>query len=150
MTCSEARVALLEADLAELRGETESGLAGHLRGCAACRAVAGAIVAAEAGAAEWITTRVPHRSTAAVMMAGRTAAARRPRWRGRWLVPLAAAAGLAALVLTWPDGPAGRRGAGAATPPPSPASRIAVEAPAGRSVAVFESTEPNVVIIWFY
>ena len=37
MNCTEAREAMLVAELAELRGETETPLATHVAGCADCR-----------------------------------------------------------------------------------------------------------------
>jgi hypothetical protein len=79
----------------------------------------------------------------------------RPGWRRhpwRWTVPLAAAAGVGALLLvvTRPAGPPplvedrpadlSRRGTGG----------VSVRAPAGRNVAVFQTDNPDIVVIWFY
>jgi len=60
-------------------------------------------------------------------------------------VPLAAAAGLAGLILT-------RRHPIELVPPasPTPSPRIAVTAPPGRSVAVLQTDNPDVVVIWFF
>ncbi len=93
MTCDTMRERILEADLAELRGETDTPLAKHLRECDACRSVADKIVQAEAElgvALDTMATGVRTRRTTA------------PRRRlGHWavLVPLAAAAGLAAIIV---------------------------------------------------
>lgn len=46
MTCERMRDALLQAELAELRGEGESPVAVHVRECAACRRDAARILAA--------------------------------------------------------------------------------------------------------
>lgn len=148
MNCTEARAALLEADPMELRGEAETAVSLHLRECAACRAAADAILATEAAAGRWIETRAPRRGAADVVARGRSAAQRRRRARWGWLVPLAAAAGIVTLIVTQP-GPHPPGGDVGVVPEPA-AGRIAVEAPAGRNVAVFETADPNIVIIWLF
>ena len=47
MTCADARRAILEADVSALRGEDESPLALHLRGCQGCRRLAEAVLQGE-------------------------------------------------------------------------------------------------------
>ena len=44
MNCTQAREAMLVAEPAELRGETETALAAHVAGCADCRRAAAMIV----------------------------------------------------------------------------------------------------------
>jgi hypothetical protein len=66
----------------------------------------------------------------------------------RWAAPLAAAAGVATVLLT-------RRGPGSIAETPRPRAEtmprgVTVTAPPGRNVAVMETDNPNVVIIWFF
>jgi predicted anti-sigma-YlaC factor YlaD len=149
MTCGDARVALLEADLADLRGETDSVLALHLRGCPACREAAVAILAVEAAAGRRIADPSPRRDAAEAMALGRAAARRRRYGRMAWLAPLAAAAGVVALITTRPARLPPGRDRAAAIQPPHP-SRVAVEAPAGQNVAVFETADADIVVIWLF
>jgi hypothetical protein len=146
MNCAAARAVLLEADLADLRGATDSELAAHLRSCEACRWAADAILATERAAGAWLARRAPRRR------AGDARARRRatPRWAWRWAVPVAAAAGIVALVVTRPgDRPPSVPVPAATVEAPGHAG-IAVRAPAGRSVAVFATADPDIVVIWLY
>ncbi len=147
MNCHDARLALLDADPAELHGESASALTHHLSQCGDCRVLSETLLAAQRGAARWMAERTPRRRLAALPSRRAATAGQRPR--RRWPVLVAAAAAIAALIVTWPgDGPpAPTRGLGA---PPPTISRIAVEAPAGRDVAVFETRDPDIVIIWFF
>ena len=139
MTCATMRERILEADLAELRGETETPLAQHLRECHACSRIAEKIVQAEAKlgvALDTMSTGVRTRRTTA------------PRRRlGHWavLVPLAAAAGLAAIMLG--------RGADTVTEPTLPALQVGalpvVEPADDQDVAIFNTDDPNIVVVWF-
>jgi predicted anti-sigma-YlaC factor YlaD len=139
MTCNTMREQILEADLAELRGETDTPLAQHLRKCHACRGVAEKIVLAEADlgvALDAMSTGVRTRRTTA------------PRRRlGHWavLVPLAAAAGLAAIMLG--------RGADVPTEPALTALQVGalpvVEPADDQTVAIFTTDDPDIVVVWF-
>ena len=139
MTCDSMRERILGADLAELRGETDTPLAKHLRECDACRSVADKIVQAEAElgvALDTMATGVRTRHTTA------------PRRRlGHWavLVPLAAAAGLAAIMVG--------RGTEAPTIAALPALQIValpvVESTDDQNVAIFTTDDPNIVVVWF-
>jgi hypothetical protein len=64
-------------------------------------------------------------------------------------VPLAAAAGIVALVVTRPPEPPPEDHR-----PPDIATHevggVSVRAPAGRNVAVFQTDNPDIVVIWFY
>jgi len=72
--------------------------------------------------------------------------AQRRRWAWR-VAPLAAAAVLAVALIA-------RREQVQQTPPPASAppirSGLAVEGPPGRSVAVFQTDNPDIVVIWFF
>ena len=143
MNCAAAVDLMLEAELADLAGITDSELSRHIRGCSPCHAAANRILEAEGRLRETLAAAAPRRTTAeAVQLAGQ----RRKRTRRLWqLGPLAAAAGLAGLVLT-------RHHAIELAPPlsPPPSPRIAVAAPHGRSVAVLQTDNPDVVVIWFF
>lgn len=146
MTCTEARAALLAADLEELRGAADTPLALHLRGCTACRATAERIIRVEGAMGRRLGALAPQRDIArppAMMPSPRPGP-----WR--WAVPLAAAAGIVALlVVTRPPKPPPieERPADVAV---QEAGGVSVRAPAGRNVAVFQTDDPNIVVIWFY
>jgi hypothetical protein len=145
MTCAEARDQMLEADRPDLTAATTSGLSLHLRGCAGCRAAAERILDAERELGRALAAATPGRTPHAAAWAAARRASRR-RWVSR-AAPLAAAAVLAMVLL-------GRR-ADVRRAPPAPTrfasgSDIAVEAPPGRSVAVFRTDNPDIVVIWFF
>jgi anti-sigma factor RsiW len=145
MNCAAARDMMLEADLAELEGTIESELSRHVRDCAQCAAAARHILAAERELRHALSNAAPR---LAADHAIQRATRRPPPYRRAWpAIALAAAATLAALLLGRPEpiGPGLP-----STPPPRVGSGLAVEAPPGRSVAVFHTDNPNIVVIWFY
>lgn len=83
MTCESMRELFLTADLDELRGQGEGDLARHLRGCAACRADAGRILASTERFGAALSDRARRRVVAIV-------------------TPFALAAGVMLFVLTRP------------------------------------------------
>lgn len=149
MTCAGARALLREADLRELRETADTELSRHLRSCARCRAVAERLLTMESELAHALARATPPPLAAAIENVGRAAARRaaRRRWSLR-LTPVAAAAALVAGILL------GRREPDAALRSPPDvlpnAGGIAVQAPPGRSVAVFETNNPAIVVIWFF
>ncbi len=145
MTCAEARERMLEAERTELSGATESELSLHLRGCARCRRAATQILEAERELWGALAAATPGRGAdEAVGLVRRRAQRRRWAWR---VAPLAAAAVLAVALIA-------RREQVQQTPPPASAppirSGLAVEGPPGRSVAVFQTDNPDIVVIWFF
>ncbi len=140
MNCATALDLLLEAEPAELAGEADTGLAQHLRTCARCRRRAQLILdeyAALRGALDHAEPRL-HPAAA-------------PTRHRRWavIVPLALAASVAVLLL-------GRR-SGLLAPPATPVAQVAsaaealeVEGSPGRTVAVFRTDNPNIVVIWSF
>jgi len=145
MTCAEARDQMLEADRPDLGAATASELSLHLRDCARCRAAAERILDAERELERALAAATPGRTPREATRAAARGASRR-RWTSR-AASLAAAAILAIVLL-------GRR-ADVRRPPPAPTrfasgSDIAVEAPPGRSVAVFRTDNPDIVVIWFF
>jgi len=155
MNCTEARELLLEAELAELGGEGESELARHVRDCAQCRAMAREIVAQERALAQALATVRPAVSTqAAVARAADAAGARvvplRPRWKRRWaaLVPAALAATVAGILLTSNGtSPADVSWGGEA---PVTAAVPVVDAADSKTFVVFNTDNPDIVVVWFY
>ena len=150
MVCTTARDLLREAVPAELRGEGDSPLAAHLRGCAACRARAAAILAGEAelGAALQ-SLSAPREGTRVIPLRPRQGLARRI---GTIAVPLAAAAAAAGVVFLRPTPPAGER-------PGETTEKIAralfprqpVVRPApGQSATVLRTRDPGVTVVWIY
>lgn len=148
MTCDTAMALMLEADVAELVGQTDTELGRHLTGCRRCRAAAERIVEAERRLRRLVLDAVPRTATDAAARAAVSDARRRfqrRRWLGR-LAPLAAAAALATLLIGRHSSPPAPS---IATGQPGPAG-LEVAAPPGRSVAVFHTDDPDIVVIWFF
>lgn len=165
MRCEEARQELLRREPAELSGEADTPLARHVRGCGDCREVAAALLegqrvlgraldeaaaGADAGEAADRALRAVHAEEHAP--GGREddgAEKVEEGWR-RWVVPLAAAAALVVALAVplredrdrepWP--PADRPG-------PAPAA-LAVEATNDWPVTVLQTSDPDVVVVWFH
>ena len=144
MTCAEARERMLEAERTDLSGATDSELSLHLRGCARCRRAANRILEAERELWGALAAATPVRGAEEAVGTVRRRAQRR-RWVWR-VAPLAAAAGLAVALL------ARREQVQQSLPPKAPPTRagLAVEGPPGRSVAVFQTDNPDIVVIWFF
>lgn len=142
MTCATARDLMLEAERADLEGATDSELSRHVRTCAGCRAAAARILDAERALGDAFAAMTPRRRAEdAVAEAAQRAGRRHWAWRA---APLAAAAALAALLLARRE---------PAVPPLSPlptAAAIEVQPPPGRTVAVFHTDNPDIVVIWFF
>lgn len=135
MTCTEAREQILIADVTELRPGGESPFASHLAGCAACRALASAIVAETAALGRLLPERVP---------TGRRRASRTIAWIAAVGAPIAAAA-VWAIAL---------RGREQPMPPvthadrPAPAKHVSVDVAVGQHATVMKTADPNVTLIW--
>jgi anti-sigma factor RsiW len=148
--CGRARTWMLEADLSELRAVEASPVADHLARCGECSRRAAAIVAGMAGLDDSLAAllrNAPPRPAAVLRI--RPAAARRVVL---WAAPLALAAGMAAVMLARPAPPPGEH-------PGVTAERIAqrlfVPAPVaraadGRGVAVLETNDPGITVVWIY
>jgi hypothetical protein len=136
MTCSEARRALLSAELDELRGEGMSAVAQHVRTCADCKAAAQQILSVTAALAERVErATVPARKRV------------RPSAWPVWVaLPLAAAIASVLLVRdTDSNAPIPRTGAPVAVK--APVTRTIVNAPSNRNVAVIEATS-KITVVW--
>lgn len=129
MNCTDARDALLVADPLDLRDGASSALAVHLAACVACRAIADGL-SRDLG----------------VLSAEVVRSARRGRRRRR----LAVAVGLpiaASLVAAVAIGT--RRSSARSDWRADVASRaISVDVAHGQQAAVFNTTDPNVTVVW--
>ncbi len=151
MTCAQAIESLLDADLSILQREDgeDTPLARHLGACDRCRSAAEIIVREEALLAESLSGPVPPLDLNRLFDHGVTPLTTPDRRRLRawtWsLVPLAAAAVLAALLLTRsPDLPG---------PPYTPSvgsGGLDVAVPDGRTAAVIATDDPEITILWLF
>lgn len=144
MTCAECRDRLLEADATALRGDGEDAVAEHVRACAPCRAVATTLLHEEARLREALAALAPAGPIEAAAAAAVRESRKRVR-RRRWaaLVPLAAAAGLAGVLLMGDGDVSSSRGWQPSAPPPL------VEA-SDQNVMVYQTGNPDIVVIWLY
>lgn len=149
MNCGEARERILEAELAELRETGDSTLSKHIRLCRPCRGMAEHVLRSELALGRALDAVAPHVDLERVTPPTVASLHRRRRFWTRAVSALAAA-GLAALALS--QAPLIRQGprpvpqiAGAAFP-----QAPSVEPPPGRGVVVFETDNPDIVVIWFY
>jgi hypothetical protein len=172
LDCRTALDRLLEAASGELRGEGGSELAGHVRACPRCRAVADRLLQGQAGLARALAEIRPGRSVDSALeeLPDERAIAADVRARGArrwaWLAPLAAAAALTGVLLLR-DGGTERPSAVVEAPPveappprlpaigPAPvtgqtpvAGPAPVAAPSARHLVVFETRDPSMTIIW--
>ena len=152
MNCSDAREALLEADLDQLMGRGEEPLAEHLKGCPRCRAVGQMILEGERGLGEAMMDLVPVPDLDDLMDraererdGGQKGIRHQLRWSLSRLAPLAAAAALVALFF-------GREPVLPGDPvvhlPPAPG--LGLEVPEGQDVAVLATSNPDITVLWFF
>lgn len=154
MNCTEARDRLLEADLAELNGEADTELGMHVRDCAGCRAVAERLAGQERSLAAALDAVQPRMGVEEALVRVAAESASRGRvltfpLRKAWgLVPLAAAAAVAGVLVTSNGGqlPGEPIDVAALHQAPVPT----VEASTGQSVAVFETQNPDIVVVWTF
>jgi len=142
MHCSDCRHLLLEADPGELRRIGSSELVAHLRACETCRRAAHHVLDGEQLLRTALLDLQPNGSAAVAAQAAiRTSRRRRHRLVA---VPLAAAAGLAALLLLRPEPFTPGTPQQFAGPPPI------VEARSGQDVIVYQTANPDVVVVWLF
>lgn len=155
MNCREARAGILEGDPSTLAGQSADPLALHIQGCPQCRDAAAVVLQGQAALGAALEASVPDPDLDAALewaTAGRPGAQeiRRGRIRsGRWWkwasLPLAAAA--AALVLLFPGDPSipGDTDGSARV-----AEGLELEVPEGTNVAVLETNNPDITVLWFF
>ncbi|MDH3290130.1 MAG: hypothetical protein OEO20_11845 [Gemmatimonadota bacterium] len=146
MKCTDAYQQLLTAAPAELTGRGSTELSQHIRSCSRCGAAAVAILTHTDALRQAMNASVPSHPPARAP----ERAPKLQRRRRRWLVaaPALAAAGLATLLLT-----SDTANVGPEIDPPVRAARVAsplVEQPAGVDVAVFNTNNPDIVVVWFF
>lgn len=149
MTCATARTLMLTADPTELAGSTGSDLSLHVATCIICRAQATLLIEAQAELTRALDAAMGDVAPDAVR--GVLAAARRRRDGGRrwrWTIPVAAAAVVVGVLLIRIDRPPTERVR--RVPAPVAARGVTVAAPPGRNVAVLQTDNPNLVVIWFF
>lgn len=151
MNCSVTLDQMLEADLRVLRGEGESELAHHVRSCDRCRGTAQRILQREQAMAAELEAPAPQTPIARALENAKVIADTRRRRRTVWrtVLPLAAAAGLAGIVLLQ----SGPRNIVNTVPVDRASSPVGVDVvpPAGQNVAVFEVADrPEIVVVWFF
>ncbi len=150
MKCADAVALILEADSVDLRGEGNSPLARHVRACSRCQALAQIVIDEERILAVQMAQVVPspdldeilHRSLATI---SERRGPRRFRRAGLALVPLAAAAVVAALFLRG-DPPL----PGSTYSPPDRPAHFGLELPEGRNAAVLQTDNPDITVLWFF
>jgi hypothetical protein len=158
--CVEMRERLLEADPAELLGEGDSTVALHVAGCAACTAAARRILRSQqelADALSQLSARAAPAADGGVVSVGSGASAEsavRPA-RGarrsllRVMPPLAAAAVLVLFLLQ----PRAAEELPRLEPVPEPTAYALdmpmVNATDGSDVAVMQTSNPNITVVWF-
>ena len=154
--CRRPVVDLLRADVDELDGSGSTELAGHIRACERCGALARSIVSGYEALDDTLeaAVRVQGRSIVAL---GRARADPGGRDRSRWRLPMppawatgtaAAASIAAALALVLPD-PQGLRPEPVWQPPDTAANVPVVSAP-HHNVAVIQTDDPDITVFWFY
>ena len=171
MNCEAARERLLEVDLDALGTELER----HLQGCDTCQTVAERFRAAEQEMDHSLGEIGPTLGSAeavAVALSGRLAEltdapavpAQRRFWPppggsrdwkrlARWApLPLAAAAALSGLLMSGGPGspaPSDTRPSARRTAIPPAGGGFEVDVPTNRRVAVFETRDPAITVVWF-
>jgi hypothetical protein len=154
MSCRDIRQAMLEADPAELTQAQNSPLARHLLDCSRCREAASAILEAEHALAAELQRLVPEPDLDFVIREGSAAGVEGigPLGKGRLsairkttLLPLALAAGLAALLLLRePSLP------GAPFTPPDRSAAFEVEPSPDQNVMVLATKDPTITVVWLF
>jgi hypothetical protein len=152
-TCDRDTTWLLEASLEELRGETDSEHAEHLRDCEQCAGLARHIVARTSDLAAVMDAKPPEVDVDAILARARLVAepgdaapsVHRPKpWR-QWVTLAAAASVVGVLLMRQPDGAL----PGVEFVPRAPAFPT-VETAVGHDVAIIETDNPDITVLWFY
>ena len=150
--CTRSFDALLEADVEELSGVAETDVGVHVRECGRCAAAAQAILDGN-DVLDKVLGSVPAIDARALVARARLEAPQRvgkraPRLTRRWRrgAALAAAASIA-VVLLLPERDMPMSGVELA---PRTEVYSLVEAPADRSVAVIQTDNPDITVLWFF
>jgi len=152
MTCAEALQAILEADPSDLEGLGEGPLPDHLRGCSRCQAAAGLVLEEERALAFGLLEAVPLPDLDQILKEATTpdvpSSRKPPSWfrrAGLTLLPLAAAAAMAALFLGQnPQLP------GEPYLLPQAAPGLGLQVPDGKNIAVLTTADPDITVLWYF
>ena len=154
--CERPVAALLRAEVDELDGSGATELAGHIRTCERCGALAQSILAGYGALDDTLEPAVEANALRIVALGRARAGAgvrRRSWWRlpspSPWATATATAASIAAalaLVLPQPQGP---RPEPDGQPPAIAVSAPVVRAP-HHNVAVIQTDDPDITVFWFY
>jgi hypothetical protein len=142
---------MMEADPRDLAGEGDPKLALHLETCEKCRSLSEKFLASQLGLARELDERAPRLSAEEALQVAKRRVATIRRRNARWQIgaPMAAAAGLAGLVLLVDDGDKTEALARGRVPEQLPG--LEVVGPPGKDVVVFKVTDrPDVVVVWFF
>lgn len=158
MKCNEARAAILGADPSVLEGIGGDPLALHLRTCLPCASRARAILEGEGALLRGLTAVAPALDPDEILAAAdaRGWEGEPPLQRGRWrwighrkglttLLPLAAAAAAAAVFLAQPPALPGP-----AFTPPVGNGGLDVQPQGGNGLAVLETNDPAITVLWLF
>lgn len=154
--CGRPVADLLRADVDELKAGGSTELAGHIRACARCGALARSILSGYETLDDTLdaAVRVQERSIVALGRARADAGVRNRSW---WRLPMppvwaagtataaSIAAALAFVLPAWLDPPVEQ----VWQPPASAASAPVVSAP-HHNVAVIDTGDPDITVFWFY
>jgi anti-sigma-K factor RskA len=149
INCDNAFERLLEADPAELAGETDSELAVHVRECARCQAVATELLAGQVQLASALGELCPAMNVSEALSVAYARRRKALRWERTWRWgPVAAAAVLAAAMVLG-SLPADRMVEGDIAAVPAAAEPLVEEA-TSQGVLVFETRNQSAKVVWFY
>ncbi|MCY4015170.1 MAG: hypothetical protein OXG82_20960 [Gammaproteobacteria bacterium] len=153
--CRRPVAELLRADVDVLKGNGSSELAGHIRDCERCGALARSILAGYEALNGTLEPAVDL-NVRRIVSFGRARADGRVRHRSRWRLPMpptwaaataTAASIAAALALVLPE--RGPRLKPVWQPPATVSSAPVVSAP-HHNVAVIQTDDPDITVFWFY
>ncbi len=160
MSCTDIRERLLEAEPEELAGRSDTPVGVHVRSCPACGAVAQTLLAETRALAAALDSlaipaadSVPWLDPVGAVARGRGGSPlSRPRRRALRWAPLATAAGLAGLIAIGRggDGPSGDPTTAHDRPEAAVGERFAIEVPDDARLAVFDTADPSIKVVWFY
>lgn len=156
MKCCEAREGILEADPAVLIGGADGPLPQHLQTCSRCRVVAEAVVTdlRDLGLALGASVADPdldavleYRTISSPVASGQESP--KPKTTAHWWrwFPIPVAAAAAALALLGPGEPPVPGGVAASQ---ETAQGLGLEVPEGTSIAVLETSNPDITVLWFF
>ncbi len=147
-SCPDRLEALLEAEPAELRGIGENEVARHVRDCTGCAQEAERILQRTAELDHALSAHAGVLDADALIDAALAGVGTKPRQhRWSWVTGMAAAAALVGLLLVPRGGPTIEQ----ATSLDLPMAMLpTVEAAPGQNVAVIQTGNPDITVLWFF